>query len=72
MSERNKRDLKRIQTDIGKYGCHIIQVMEDADHPQFSYTIGFYEKFNHPEVIIIGLKNELSKILLNNMAYSGD
>ncbi len=69
MTESDKKDLDRINANIERSGCHIIQVLESEEHPTFSYTIGFYERFNHPEVIIIGLKGELSGVLLNNMAY---
>lgn len=69
MTESDKRDFERIQNNIKEFGCHIIQVMADEERPEFSYTIGFYERFNHPEIIIIGLRNDLSKVLLNNMAY---
>ncbi len=69
MTEKDKKYLEQINANIEKSGCHIIQVMADENNPEFSYTIGLYQRFNHPEVIIIGLKNTLSAILLNNMAY---
>jgi hypothetical protein len=58
---------QKIFDDVKKYGVHIMQVFGDDECPEFSYTIGLYKSYKHPEVIIIGLKNELSKILLNNM-----
>jgi len=59
----------QVISDIKKYGVHIVQVMEDEEHPRFAYTIGLFENYLHPEVIIIGLKDELTEILLNNIAY---
>jgi hypothetical protein len=55
--------------DIREYGLHIIMVGEDDKGPGFAYSIGLFENYAHPEVIIIGLKPELSHRLLNNMAY---
>lgn len=69
MTESDKKDLEKINANIEKSGCHVMHIMEHPDYPGFSYTIGLYKRFNHPEVIIIGLKQELSHVLLNNMAY---
>lgn len=55
--------------DVTKHGLHIIQVFESEECPRFSYTVGLFETYRHPEVIIIGLKPELAQVLLNNMAY---
>lgn len=55
--------------DVTKHGLHIIHVFESEECPRFSYTVGLFETYGHPEVIIIGLKPELAQVLLNNMAY---
>lgn len=67
--EKDKQDRERIKSDIEKFSCHIINVIEDDDNPEFTYTVGFYEKFKKPEIIIIGLKQELAHTLLNNIAF---
>lgn len=60
---------QKIVDDVKKYGVHIMQVFGDEEFPEFSYTIGLFESYKHAEVIIIGLKNELSKVLLNNINF---
>lgn len=55
--------------DIRKYGLHVMMVAEDDKGPGFAYSIGLFENYAHPEIIIIGLRQELSHRLLNNMAY---
>ena len=55
--------------DIRTHGLHILQVTEDDHGPRFSYSIGLFENYAHPEIIIVGLKPELSQVLLNNMAH---
>lgn len=60
---------RKTLSDIKNHGLHIVHVFEDEENPRFSYTIGLHENYLHPEIIIIGLKHELSHILLNNMAY---
>lgn len=41
---------------IEQYGCHIVLVEPDDYLPGFAYTIGLYQKFNHPKIICFGLK----------------
>jgi hypothetical protein len=60
---------RKALSDIKNYGLHIVHVFEDEENPNFSYTVGLYENYLHPEIVIIGLKRELTQILLNNMAY---
>jgi hypothetical protein len=51
--------------DIGEYGCHILHVMEDGDHPRFSYSIGIEKTSRQPEIIVTGLKQELAHWIIN-------
>lgn len=69
MREPKDRVERKTISDIKNHGLHIVHVMEDNEHPRFSYTVGLYENYLHSEVIIIGLKQELAHILLNNIAY---
>lgn len=59
----------QIKSDIKKYGLHIIHVMGEDDLPNFSYTIGLFETYQQPEIIIFGLEQDMHQVLLNNMAY---
>lgn len=59
-----------IQDNIDQYGWHIVSVLADEEGPSFSYSIGLFESFGHPEVIFVGLKIELAQILINNIGYS--
>jgi hypothetical protein len=59
--------LSVVQEHIDQYGWHVVHVLGDETGPQFSYSVGLYETFDHPEVIFIGLKHDLSHILINNI-----
>ncbi len=61
MNDREEKALK----DIEQFGCHILHVMGDDDGPQFSYSIGIQKTSNHPELLITGLKPELSQWIIN-------
>jgi hypothetical protein len=59
---------KRVSNDIRQHGLHVIHVLADEIGPRFSYSIGLFESYKHPEIIIVGLKQELSHTLINSIA----
>lgn len=59
----------KIKSDIKKYGVHIVHVLAEDEDPNFSYTIGLFEKYQKPEIIMIGQSQELHQLILNNIAY---
>ena len=52
-------------SDIEEYGCHVLSVMEEAEYPGFTYSIGIEKKTKQPEVIITGLKQEIAHWMVN-------
>lgn len=58
---------KKILNDIDIYGWHVIMVPEDEQGPSFGYSVGLFQSFDHPEIIVIGLKLEAIHYLLNKM-----
>ncbi|SDF35705.1 protein of unknown function [Mucilaginibacter pineti] len=59
----------KLQDDIKNFGLQVLYIMEDEQGPGFSYSIGLYESYGHPEIIMVGLKQDLMHTLINNMAY---
>jgi Domain of unknown function (DUF4262) len=66
--EKLKQIDEKLANDIEKYGLQVLHVFADETGPGFSYSIGLFETYNHPEILIIGLKQELLHRLINNMA----
>jgi hypothetical protein len=64
----------QMRSDIATYGWHVIQVAEDDEGPGFAYTIGLFERFAHPELIVFGLPLETMHRMLNGAgaAVRGD
>ena len=62
MDENEQRALSNIE----EYGCHVLGVMEGEGLPRFSYSIGIGKKQSKPDIIIVGLKSELSHSIINN------
>jgi hypothetical protein len=54
---------------IAKDGCAAVKVLErnDPRAPEWAYTVGLHHSYGHPEILIIGLENELTQVLLQNI-----
>lgn len=54
---------------IGRYGWHVALVSDRDDPSPFAYTIGLFESYGHPEVVISGLNANLQAMhtVLNNV-----
>jgi len=51
--------------DIERYGCHIIHVLESEDYPRFSYSVGIQRSSHAPELVVLGLRQELCQSIIN-------
>jgi hypothetical protein len=52
--------------DIDHYGLHILHVVCGGDKPDFSYSIGVEATLRMPEVMVVGLRPELSQSIIND------
>ena len=62
MDEKDEKAL----SDIEKFGCHVLTVMEGDGEPCFSYSIGINKNQSKPDLIIVGLKLDLAHSIINN------
>lgn len=61
-------DFKKIQKDIAEYGCSIIAI-ESTDYlPTYAHSIGLWEQYQHPEIILFGLPPSMMQQVLNEAA----
>ena len=63
----NESELK-VLSDIEQYGLHIIHILGEKELPPYSFSIGLFKSYNHPEIIFIGMDQQLSHSLINNIA----
>lgn len=56
---------KEIADNIDQFGCFIVHVEGDDYLPGFTYTIGLFQQYNHPEIICFGLASEVAGSMLN-------
>jgi hypothetical protein len=55
----------QMRDDIATYGWHVIKVYEDEEGPGFAFTIGLFQRFGHPELIVFGLPLDTMHLMLN-------
>jgi hypothetical protein len=64
-----KDDLERqVIHNIAEFGWHAVNVVEDDGHPPWSFSIGFYETYGFPEMIIIGRSRSTSHHILETLS----
>ncbi|MFB9080514.1 DUF4262 domain-containing protein [Flavobacterium procerum] len=59
---------KDIEVNIEKYGLQVIMIEATDYLPSFAYSIGLWQKYNHPEIICFGLSTSLLHKIINNVA----
>jgi hypothetical protein len=56
----------KLVADVRDYGWHVLNVFSpEGRRPNFSYSVGIYESFGHPELIVFGLSLETGHKLIN-------
>lgn len=56
---------RKILEDIEQFGCAVMYISAEADLPPFAYSVGIKKTSSAPEVVVIGLKQELSHFIVN-------
>jgi hypothetical protein len=51
--------LSKVTEDLHKFGWHVTKVLGDENYPPFAYTVGLSVTYDHPEVVIFGLNDDL-------------
>ena len=52
--------------NIARFGCSVLHVPEEDDLPPFSFSVGITKTAAAPELIVIGLRQELAQTLIND------
>ena len=60
---------RRIIADVDRFGWHVILVADDSEGTDegfdFAYSVGLFEGFKHPELLVIGLPKQVAHEVLN-------
>jgi hypothetical protein len=55
----------RVQSDIARFGWHLVMIPPTRESPGWVHTIGLYERFAHPELIVFGNDFSVLSPLIN-------
>lgn len=61
---------KKVFDDIETFGWHCVNVLAEEGLPGFSFSVGNYHSYKHPEFIIFGLRPDVAHQILN-LALAG-
>lgn len=67
-AEHNCRNDPKTISDIEKYGLSVICVEKTDYLPGFAYSIGLWQKYDHPEIISFGLTIKTLHAIINDAA----
>jgi Domain of unknown function (DUF4262) len=58
---------RKILADINEFGWSAVNGVEDDGHPPWTFTIGLYETWSHPELIVIGRSRATAHNILTTL-----
>lgn len=58
---------QKVLDDVAQHGWHVIKVLETNESPGWAFSIGLYRTFNHPEVVVFGLNDDLLHSVINSV-----
>jgi len=59
---------RKLLADVREFGVHVVYVPPDGGTPGWAFSIGLYRSYRSPEVIVFGLPQELSLVVVNELA----
>lgn len=60
-------DDEKVVSDVAEYGWHVVKIPDNGETPGWAFSIGLYKNFNHPEIVIFGLDDELMHFVINSV-----
>jgi hypothetical protein len=58
---------QKLLDDVAEYGWHVIGVLDHGEAPGWSYSIGLFKNFGHPEIVVFGLDSDLRQSIINTI-----
>lgn len=57
----------RVTEDISSVGWHVVKVLPTPELSGWAFTVGLWQSYGHPELVIFGLDSQTAHILLNDL-----
>ena len=55
---------QRVIDDVATYRWHCVSIHPEGDHVGYAFTVGLFQSFGHPELIIFGLSAQIAHQIL--------
>jgi hypothetical protein len=59
---------QKLLHDVAEFGWHCIKIMEDDGRPSWAFSIGLYETWGHPELVLFGLNGDTAHRIMGIVA----
>jgi hypothetical protein len=60
---------RKLLSDVERVGWHVVMIPEEDGEPGWSFSVGLYKTFRHPEIVVFGLPLELSGRVINSIGF---
>jgi hypothetical protein len=58
---------QKLLDDVAEHGWHVIKVIDQPDSPGWAYSVGLFQNFRHPEIVVFGLDSDLMHSIINTI-----
>jgi hypothetical protein len=55
---------QKLVDNVAVHGWHCIHILAEGEHVAYSFTVGLFHSYGHPELIIFGLAREVAHDIL--------
>ncbi len=60
-------DDEKLIADVKEYGWYVLKILEKNGVPGWAFSVGLFENFNHPEIIVFGFDENLSHSVIDTI-----
>ena len=61
---------QRILDNIAEFGWHCAHILAEGEYVEYSFTVGLFKSYGHPELIIFGLSSAIAHDVLSIAALA--
>jgi hypothetical protein len=66
-STKTPADGRVVIRDVNTAGWHVARVEPGGDHHGWAFSVGFVQTFDHPEVVVFGLPDDVQRALIDTI-----
>jgi hypothetical protein len=55
----------KLLADVERFGWHCLNILAEGEEPSYSFTVGLFHSYKHPELIVFGLPANVAHQILH-------